>query len=174
MVVRKVRLLNNSVDSYKIAADTVVAADIDETVAYSFSSTGSTFAGNITGTLVGVGLTQAGAINFTSTSSTYIANAMTSSSVSANDTASTNTQTEKLRSAGTNTGYFIGQFDFPAAATSTLVLNTVASATSMIFLGFEDDPVVRYFITNSSGSFTVTASSAPGVAITTNYTIINY
>jgi len=43
MVVRKVRIMDSAVDSDKIAADTIVPADIDETVAYNFSSTSGTF-----------------------------------------------------------------------------------------------------------------------------------
>ena len=50
MAIREVQLMDNSVKSRAIAPDTVVPADVDETKAYNFSNTSSTF-GKVKGTL---------------------------------------------------------------------------------------------------------------------------
>jgi len=42
-VITRVKLFENSVDTTKIAADTIIPADIDETRAYNFTNTSSTF-----------------------------------------------------------------------------------------------------------------------------------
>jgi len=50
MVVGKHKIRDNAVDTSKIAADTIIPADVDETKAYNFSNTSSTF-GKVKGTL---------------------------------------------------------------------------------------------------------------------------
>jgi len=54
MAVRDVQILDNAVKSRTIAADVIVAADIDETVDYNFSSASSTWAGVVTDIQAGV------------------------------------------------------------------------------------------------------------------------
>jgi len=87
MVLNNVRLMDNAVTTGKVAADTIIPADVDETQAYNFSSTSGTFAGKISastqdqalnlssssGTFAGklTGATQPTAINFTSASGTF-------------------------------------------------------------------------------------------------------
>lgn len=60
MAIREVQLFDNSVKSRAIAPDTVVAADIDETVAYNFSNTSSSFAGILNKVQAGVVNVSAG------------------------------------------------------------------------------------------------------------------
>lgn len=75
MAVRDVQLFDDSVQSRTIAADVVVAADIDETVAYNFSSANSTFAGRATGLIDGsrytAGTAVTMALNISSASGTF-------------------------------------------------------------------------------------------------------
>jgi len=112
------------------------------------------------------------AFNLTSTSSTYVGNAMTASSVSAAALAGTIMKTTEFASAGTQSGYFLGFADFPAAATSTIIGNTVVGATSRIFLTADGNPRVSYGATASAGSITATASSAPGSIVPLSYIVV--
>ena len=54
MAIREVQLFDDSVKSRTIAADTIVAADVDETAEYNFSSTSSTWAGVVSDVQAGV------------------------------------------------------------------------------------------------------------------------
>lgn len=48
MVIRSVQIYDSGVTSAKIAADTVIPADVDETADFNFSSASGTFAGRLT------------------------------------------------------------------------------------------------------------------------------
>jgi len=137
-ITTRVKLLDDSVNSAKIAADTLVAADIDETASY----------------------------NFTNTANTFVAQLI---------------KTTRFMSAGTNTGFFLGTFELPANSTSTVVVNSVCTPQSFIFLVHEDSigtttgtSVSHYVSAKTSGSFTVSASTALPSAITIGYMIVNY
>ena len=55
-VVKRVRILDDAVNTSKIAADTIIAADIDETAGYNFSNTGNTFSAHSLGKLAMAGV----------------------------------------------------------------------------------------------------------------------
>jgi hypothetical protein len=58
-LITQARLHDDAVVSSKISSDAVVAADIDETVAYNWSSGSSTFSGVMDGVIVASGSTAA-------------------------------------------------------------------------------------------------------------------
>lgn len=131
MGVSRAKILDSAVGSNQIGSDAVVAADIDETVAYDFSSSSNTFTGE------------------KATLSEFTTN-------------------------GTNDGFMTGNFDFPSGETSTVVVNSRATANSQVFFSFENSMSgIQPHFTTTSGSFTLNMSSAPGSDVTTNYFIIN-
>jgi len=79
MAIRNVQLLEESVTTGKIAPDTVIPADVDETLAYNFSNTTGTWAGRTTGSFTGLldgskwtaGTIIVEALNVSSTSGTF-------------------------------------------------------------------------------------------------------
>lgn len=146
-MIRRVQMIDSIVDSSKIDADTIIAADVDETTPY----------------------------NFTNTASTWVGALSRVASAEVNSFSGTVCTITQLKAGGTGTGYYIGQFVFPAASTSTVVPNTVVTANSKVFISYKSDPVVRYYASalSASTSFTLTASSAPAAASTIDYMIVN-
>jgi len=65
MAIREVQLMDNSVKSRAIAPDTVVPADVDETKAYNFSNTSSTWAGVVADIQAGTVNVAAGSTSVT-------------------------------------------------------------------------------------------------------------
>lgn len=53
---KRVRILDDAINTDKIAADTVIAADIDETAGFNFSNTGNTFSAHKLGKLAMAGV----------------------------------------------------------------------------------------------------------------------
>lgn len=217
--------MDSAVDSSKIAADTIVAADVaadaigtselDETANFNLTGTSGSVGGvlftnlvdksasetvtgawnlgpftstgvyNLAGTSGSVGgilntdlvdksaaESVTGAWNIANTSNTYLGNLVTSATADVNTLSGTILKTTQFASSGTESGYFIGQFAFPAASTSTVVLNSVVGATSKVFLTYTSDPTVRYYNACTAGSFTCTASSAPGTSSTIDYMVV--
>lgn len=52
MVIAKQKIYDSGIDTQKIAPDTIIAADIDETVSYNWAGIGSTFAGVVKATRI--------------------------------------------------------------------------------------------------------------------------
>lgn len=173
MGITRAKMMDSAIGTNQIAADTIIPADIDETQPYNFSSTSNTIvADSVTGTKT-IGTT----CNFSSTNSSIagisganLIDATVSKTITAgmNFTSSNSSFTQAnmtranitaLQSMGAGSGYFAGTFNY--VGSSTVVLNSIATANSLIFFAPKAavSNLVMYY-TTTAGSFTVNTSSA--------------
>jgi len=146
-IITRAKLLDSAVSSAKISDDTVVPADIDETKAYNWSNTSSTY----TGTRADIATANVNALSGTAITATTIG----------------------VKTVG-GANQFSGSISFPSGETSTVVPNTAVTDSCQIFYGFDTNPTVDFYTSARSAgtSFTISASSAPSSDIVINYLII--
>ena len=126
----------DAVNSAKIAADTIIAADIDETVAYNFSAVTSTLAGILSGTVSGA--IQPVGIDFRATTSTVagvLANARFKAFAVYNvDTTSTARSWDGFVGSNFNSATIIASADYLGATTGSSGPYITATNTSSFTL----------------------------------------
>ena len=151
-IITRAKLLDSAVSSAKISDDTVVPADIDETRAYNWSNTSSTY----TGTRADIATANVNTFSGTTISATTIG----------------------VKTVG-GANQFSGSSSFHSGETSTVVPNTAVTDSCQIFYGFDTNThesgttIAFYTSARSAGtSFTISASSAPSSDIVINYLII--
>ena len=186
MALRNVQLLDSSVGTTKIAADTIIPADIDQTQAFNFSSGSGTFAGRSSGTIsgtligtIGSNATTTGTYNFSSANSTFAGAVIGNmQGTLASVTVTTGTynfssaaSTFAGRASGTVTGTLIGTlgdnattsgtYNFSAATSTFAGILAIASASNSV--GFQSGSVNN--LTNSSTNvpFSLTMTSIPKI-----------
>jgi len=106
-----------------------------------------------------------------------------------NSLTTTNTTTTTLTSSGTGTGYVIQRVSYPVAMTSTVVLNSICTAQTVLFLqpvgwniatvatgGALTGSCVPYPSIGccTAGSFTLSSGSAAGSVLPIDVMLVNY
>lgn len=178
-LITQARILINAVNSEKISPDTIIPADIDETVAYNFSNASSTYDGIFVGTgssastfngIVGSSATIQGIMDATSTfqgiadsGATMLGIITASATIEGilNDTNASSTLSGIILPAGSTANFIqAGVGTVGAAEDSTVVFDSVMSAAPKVFVSNSSTAVPILVKSASAAVFVVSVDTA--------------